>query len=868
MDRTFELALAGLLHDVGKFAQRADALRDRADPESYCPADPRTHRRTHIHAALSAAFVDEYLPWLTDPGRGSNQVAGFAGRHHAPSSHADWVVTLADRWASGMDRGAKPDGPDFDRGYWHRRVLPARLRPILASVGVAEPEEAYLPLTPLDATPEALCERSPSLPSATDSLEAYRHHWNAFLEELKRISTTAGAPLGERIRCFLPTFAALFEKYAWCIPAATDDALADISLYDHSRAVAALAAALWRELGPEEAEVAGRPEAEVKDTAAPRFTLLVGDLSGIQRFLYSIASAGAARLLRGRSFYLQLLTEGIGRALLRRLGLPPTNLIYAGGGKLWLLAHASGEPAARELAEEIDAALLRAHGAGLSFTLGAATASGSDFLQKRVSALWQRALADAASSRRRRLRALAAREPGLLFDPFGGGGDEEPCRACGFPVVATGISQEPRCQGCTVQEHLGRMLPRARWLLVEDLTAPGAELGPSGEPRGQEVTLRLGAPLGVAFHLWPEKALPSPDREPTFDLALRLDGTNFLQPAPDGDGRSRGFWMVARNRPEASEAAAATATFEELALRSEGAPLLAVLRLDVDNLGRVFAPERAGGLLPDERASLSRVATLSRQLAYFFGGLVGWLVREEAPSGSGAWTRNDRLQIIYSGGDDAFVVGAWSDVLDLAAEVRNRFREFAANPSLGISAGVALVDAHHPIAAAAELAGELEAAAKAHRRESGREKDAIAVIGPEATVSWEEFDIARAMVKALQAGIEGGHASRALVFRLHEVAAAWQRSLPPKGPTTPGALRGALARSRWAWMAAYSLPRALRNGSGPSPLAWVRRAEDWLAGAEAPLGSPAPRGDRPVLTYLPLIARWAELATRSRGDER
>jgi CRISPR-associated protein, Csm1 family len=50
---------------------------------------------------------------------------------------------------------------------------------------------------------------------------------------------------------------------------------------------------------------------------------------------------GAARTLRGRSFYVQLLTEGVADFILRRLGLPPTNLIYAGGGNFYLLAGVS-----------------------------------------------------------------------------------------------------------------------------------------------------------------------------------------------------------------------------------------------------------------------------------------------------------------------------------------------------------------------------------------------------------------------------------------------------------------------------------------------------------------------------------------------
>jgi CRISPR-associated protein Csm1 len=66
--------------------------------------------------------------------------------------------------------------------------------------------------------------------------------------------------------------------------------------------------------------------------------LIAGDLSGIQKFIYTIASDGALKSLRARSFYLELVTEEIVQQLLEELKLPRTNVIYAGGGNLYLLA--------------------------------------------------------------------------------------------------------------------------------------------------------------------------------------------------------------------------------------------------------------------------------------------------------------------------------------------------------------------------------------------------------------------------------------------------------------------------------------------------------------------------------------------------
>ena len=62
-------------------------------------------------------------------------------------------------------------------------------------------------------------------------------------------------------------------------------------------------------------------------------------------------------------------------------------------------------------------------------------------------------------------------------------------------------------------------------------------------------------------------------------------------------------------------------------LEGGGAPgirRLGVLRADVDNLGSVFAHG-----LPDDKASISRTATLSRALSYFFKHEINGILEKE-----------------------------------------------------------------------------------------------------------------------------------------------------------------------------------------------------------------------------------------------
>jgi CRISPR-associated protein Csm1 len=55
------------------------------------------------------------------------------------------------------------------------------------------------------------------------------------------------------------------------------------------------------------------------------------DISGIQKFIYTISSKGALKGLRSRSFYLEMLLQHVIDCLLDKCGLSRANLIYSGG---------------------------------------------------------------------------------------------------------------------------------------------------------------------------------------------------------------------------------------------------------------------------------------------------------------------------------------------------------------------------------------------------------------------------------------------------------------------------------------------------------------------------------------------------------
>ncbi|MDI6796472.1 MAG: hypothetical protein QMD09_05990, partial [Desulfatibacillaceae bacterium] len=67
------------------------------------------------------------------------------------------------------------------------------------------------------------------------------------------------------------------------------------------------------------------------------FSLILGDLSGLQAFLYGGATKRAVRALKGRSFYLQHIMENMALKVREHLGLTPFAEVFCGGGRFCLI---------------------------------------------------------------------------------------------------------------------------------------------------------------------------------------------------------------------------------------------------------------------------------------------------------------------------------------------------------------------------------------------------------------------------------------------------------------------------------------------------------------------------------------------------
>jgi CRISPR-associated protein Csm1 len=192
-------------------------------------------------------------------------------------------------------------------------------------------------------------------------------------------------------------------------------------------------------------------------------------------------------------------------------------------------------------------------------------------------------------------------------------------------------------------------------------------------------------------------------------------------------------------------------TYSHLAFKAykeTGTHKLGILKMDVDNLGKLFSDG-----FPKEIRTPSRMMSLSRSLQWFFEGYMNTILQEDEFM--------NYIYPIFSGGDDLFMVGAWHKVFDIALRIQKDFREFVCqNPSVTLSASLLVVDEHYPVSRFAVLAEERLLEAKY----ASLNKNAVNVFGQ--TLSWEEFGDARNIKDKLVRMVKDFGESRAIIQKV------------------------------------------------------------------------------------------------------
>lgn len=482
----------------------------------------------------------------------------------------------------------------------------------------------------------------------------------------------------------------LIEKTMSTVPCKlSGEQIYDISLYDNTKLIAALAGCNYyfsKEENLEENE--------------QQYILVSADISGIQNFIYTIASKGALKALRGRSFYLEIIFENIIDEILTKIGLCRANLLYSGGGHFYMLL--PNTKRVKSIIEDakinINQWFLETYGTSLYIEISYVMFSEDTLCSKddKLNSIGQIYKDVGAKNSKGKLQRYNKVQLEQLMLYSENQQDESECSICHKSFK---LNEDNICENCSNISYLGNNLPK-----IQD---------------GDKVIL--------IQEFFTDKSLriPSIDKNKKLYLSLReKDKLSKEQYVRMYSINSNNLYLKNKININAGIYSKKIAkgqnliTFDELANMSKGIKRVGVLRADVDNLGKAFTE---GFELDDESdkykyISLSRNSNLSYSLSKFFKFGINKICEGSFSQDRFRILEDDdtsdrNVAIVYAGGDDLFIVGAWNEIIELAVDINNQFKKFT-NNKMTLSAGVGIFNSKYPIEQMASQVGELEHIAK------------------------------------------------------------------------------------------------------------------------------------------------------------
>ncbi|MBW4565954.1 MAG: type III-A CRISPR-associated protein Cas10/Csm1 [Mojavia pulchra JT2-VF2] len=483
----------------------------------------------------------------------------------------------------------------------------------------------------------------------------------------------------------LPLLMLILDKFGSCLSFGESD----VALVDMARATAAVAAAL------------------VNNSEAEKISLIAGDLSGIQKFIYTISSDGALKSLRARSFYLELVTEEIVQELLEELDLPRTSIIYAGGGNFYLLVTANNktEEKVKQIQKRFNGWLINKFQCKVFLALDCLAFNTYHVATKKFSYHWNQVIQQLNKQKQCKFNEQI-NDLLEIRDSYG-----DRCRVChrddttDLKQLNTEEDSVLACPTCREMFRLGGQLFKTKAVV---------------RSRHQNVSSNADTNYLINnsyYSLFDQVPTQQIQNNEILFLINNWKIKDYLS-------HNSVPLLLGNYGQESCENPGNFIRAHELATKARGIQRVGYLRMDVDNLGKIFAK----GL--GDNHTLSRLAGLSRQMSYFFKVYLNSLASNRKytlPENHKILTPETNIEkfvrlnllFIYAGGDDLFVSGAWDELVEFAFDVYQSFRAYTGhNPYITLSGGMSINDIKYPLYQAAADSGESENKAKANNRDS------------------------------------------------------------------------------------------------------------------------------------------------------
>ncbi len=702
------IILGSLFHDIGKFQQRCGIKT--------------TTKHQALGGELIDEFKDEFLKIVGDDA-GVERIKNIIKYHHEKKEDELIQICRTADHLSASERVGFDEEDDW-KDKWSHKYLSSLFSKIYLNNKDEKHQRYYQHQTLTKKSYKILI---PEFSEEKDLKEPrYNYQPNDFDSFKKQLKAVLQFYKDENdFNTLINLLLILFEKYMWCIPDFTGSAHTDISLFNHSKDVAGLAHAIFK-----------------SGTKGTNLNLIIGDLPGIQKYIFNVANKNPAKVLRGRSIFVQILTRQFATIIFDKLHLTDASLIMLAGGKFYIIAQDSKDFSEKfnQAKKDIEDILIKDFNYQLSFSSVAHLFNYEDLKSKKTTF---GDIIDEASYKlllkRNQQFENVLFEKGdfdqndfLLFDKY-----IEPDENADSNSIKCSVTELPILKG-----HLG---------YIEEIDADGKKQKLRVDKQVEnEYKIGSKAPKSNIIIEFDENdnviEVEHIDKyKPNKNLKRILLNPNLDDLIDKGNIKKD----ILRNTQIIEVANYTTLSkdkktdknivmdFDKIEDANNGAKFLTLIKGDVDNLGLIMSSGLIGNKdfdkvtnEPKDLTGISRTTTLSNHLKYFFSfSLNGFLKdwedgkildneekklftddyknTEEGEKHFNEHIKDRKVYTVFAGGDDLMLVCPQSSSLKLVNTLNKTFNDFVCeNPEVHISYSLTNFKHNTPIRIVADMAEE------------------------------------------------------------------------------------------------------------------------------------------------------------------
>lgn len=677
------LILGSLFHDIGKFEQRCRDYKGKSHPS--------------LGAEFILSLQNEFFNILDKSTDAFNEFVEIVNDHHNRNNGNSLVsiCALSDHVSASerVDLEKKEEPSET----WKHKFLSS----IFSKVNILSEEKTpfrYFQHRLLDKTDYKIL--IPDFESTDDAhISKVKYPTNVWIQFENDIKAVLGFYKNdEDFNSLVNLLLMVFEKYMWCIPDFTGSEQTDISLYNHLKDITALSHAIY--LTREDSENKQKSE----------LNLVIGDLPGIQSYIFNVINKKPAKILRGRSIFVQVITRIFANIFLNNFGLSESNLIMLAGGKFYIIApdNKSFSDNYQKAIAEIEQILIENYDYQLKFAAGFEKFDVVDLRDKKrtFGDIIEKASFSLLNGRHQIFKNALIKdfneEKFILKKEFIKESDSEKVKCAVTDIPLEPSNRRPLkinaeddkifvSKQVNTEFNIGSNITHES--VVVPYTISNDNIVNIDEPHKLSSKKSLSDKSKIIINPKLDELLAKENKAELLRNSHFIEVANYASLADEGN----------------------VLEFDKMEKVSVGAEFLTLIKADIDNLGLIMAY----GLDNDERdySSISRTTTLSNQLKYFFSFFLNGYLRKEWDFQNKENQENKNIdQLVYTifaGGDDLMLITPQSSSLRLVNEINQKFNEFVCgNKEIHISYSLTNFKHNTPIRLVAEMSEENQEEAK------------------------------------------------------------------------------------------------------------------------------------------------------------